>query len=384
MPEENTESTFSQKVKENLLNLSRNIKEHKFLAGMIAVLVILLLGTGVYAFVETVIIKEEKDEGPTIPQAEEENVEETVVVFEYFCPEDAYIEDGKKYAEDKGEKWELNEQQSTWIEFHCEDFEWMEKEAEEIAEEPPAPAPTPAPTPEPTTPQAEPEPEPEPAPESEPEPEPEPAPEEEEAEVLPVLKNLMVNFAPYSATTGKAGDFIFDLAQDKVFLEYGAVVEGPGGPKTLPTFEYRTDVNAQVFAAADGYVQMVSFQSDTGDYEIHTTPTETSQYTVSYDHVKNVTVSEGDTVVAGQVLGKVGTWDETMGRTELMIFGPFGEGGAAITFCPFTFFDPTLLATYKAKVQQLMNDWEAFKGDDTIYDGANAYTTGCRAETLGG
>ncbi len=73
----------------------------------------------------------------------------------------------------------------------------------------------------------------------------------------PVLKNLLVDFAPYDASTGMAGAFNFEQSvnDDKVFLEFGAEVEnGDGDTKILPTFEYRVDDEAQVSKKDPVYV----------------------------------------------------------------------------------------------------------------------------------
>ena len=196
----------------------------------------------------------------------------------------------------------------------------------------------------------------------------------------PVLKNLVVDFGQYNPATGRAGAFLFDADQDKVFLEFGAQVNGPDGPKTLPTFEYRTVDGASVHAAADGYVTAVMNQPETGDYEILVSPNKDSRdWFVGYDHVKGVTLQVGDQVTAGQYLGTVGSWGSGLGRTELQV-GKSGSNSVT-NYCPFSLFSPSLLNTYKQQVMDLMADWESFKGNTNIYNDSGPYP-GCSSETL--
>lgn len=206
---------------------------------------------------------------------------------------------------------------------------------------------------------------------------PEPAPSIDNTP--PVIKNLMVEFGRYDPATGRAGAFLFDANQDKVFLEFGARVMGPDGEKTLPTFEYRTAEGATVYAAADGYVTMVEYQADTADYEIIASPVkENSAWLVSYDHVKGVNLAVGDFISAGQTLGTVGSFGSGMGRTELMI----RKHTESKDYCPFSLFSSSLIEEYKQKVRDLIVDWESFKGNTSIYDESRDIYPGCPYETL--
>lgn len=194
----------------------------------------------------------------------------------------------------------------------------------------------------------------------------------------PVLKNLLVNFDHWNPITNRAGDFLFVAAEEKVFLEFGAVVTGPEGPKTLPTFEYRLSPDAAVVSPVDGTVKSIFFQPETGDYEIHLTSSPTSPFIVGVDHVTDLAVAEGDAVTAGQPLGKVGPFSLTLGRTELQVFNFIEK----LNYCPFELFDPALAPAFRQKVTDLMADWETFKGDASIYDQAAMTAPGCDSATL--
>ena len=207
------------------------------------------------------------------------------------------------------------------------------------------------------------------------------------SDVPPVLKNLGVDFAPWDPGTGRAGAFIFarDLSttSSKVFLEFGATVEWPGGTKVLPTFEYYVDKNADVYAVADGVVKYVEFQEETQDWAIGISPDPRSCWFIDHDHVLNPTVSTGDKVSAGQVLGKPGNWhDPMLGRTEIMIVKAVHEN--CVAYAPFKFFDNALSEEYQQKVWRLMSDWENFVGDQTVYAQENMIYAGCLYESLPG
>lgn len=194
----------------------------------------------------------------------------------------------------------------------------------------------------------------------------------------PVLENLLVGFGSWDPVTDLAGDFVFVAAEDKVFLEFGAVVDSPEGPKTLPTFEYRLSPDADVVSPLDGSVDAIEYKSDTDDYEIRLISSPTSPFVVSVDHVTELEVAEGDVVAAGQPLGKPGTWSPSLGRTELQVFN-FVERR---NYCPLAFADPALAPALEADVTDLMDDWETFKGDATLYDQGLMTSPGCLEDSL--
>lgn len=195
----------------------------------------------------------------------------------------------------------------------------------------------------------------------------------------PVLKNLVVHFDVWEQSSNQAGDFLFDETEEKVFLEFGAEVTGPDGPKILPTFEYRVDVSTDLQVPCDGIITDTLYQQETGDYEVWIQPTEESAWTVIIDHVTELKYFPGMRVIAGDILGKPGPWSTLLGRVELMVFN-MNDGRA---YAPFSVFDPNLAPEYESRVWQLMSEWEAFKNDTTLYDEAamETYWAGCLAES---
>ena len=194
----------------------------------------------------------------------------------------------------------------------------------------------------------------------------------------PILKNLLVSFDAWDPVTDSAGDFNFLASEEKVFLEFGVVVNTPDGPATLPTFEYRLPLDTVVVSPLDGTVDSIRFQPDTNDYEIHLMRSPTSPFLVIVDHLTDLLVFEGDTVAAGQPLGKVGPFSLTLGRIELQVVNFIEE----INYCPFELFDPALALAFQQKVTGLMADWETFKGDASMYDQAAMVAPGCIVSTL--
>ena len=170
--------------------------------------------------------------------------------------------------------------------------------------------------------------------------------------------------------------------ENKVFLEYGVEVQGPDGAKVLPTFEYRTAADADVFAASDGIITKIDYKPYNQDYSILIQSEMYGEWTLGHDHVSNIKVSEGDIVKAGDVLGKAGTLGGALGRTEIMIWGGPASLGRPLTYCPFKFFAPELLSEYQQKVTQHMKDWEEFKGNPNLYNEEKHLFPGCVYETL--
>ncbi len=192
-----------------------------------------------------------------------------------------------------------------------------------------------------------------------------------------VLRNLGVDFGPWDPATNRAGDFVFKAGEQKVFIEFGAIVDVEGGgTREFPAFEYRVDRNAAVRSVAEGRISGLIFMEDTQDYVIMIRSDIDPQVEVRYIHVKDPRVSEGETVSPGTVLGAPGAWSGDLGRFRIMIVK------MAKSCCPLCFLDPDSADVYMAKVSRLMADWEAFKNDATIYDETGQAPPGCRVQEL--
>lgn len=206
-----------------------------------------------------------------------------------------------------------------------------------------------------------------------------PAPVVETADPL-VLKNLAVEFGPFDPETSRAGSFDF-MYVDKPFFEFG-------DNGTEPTFTYHVLQGVDVFAVADGYVRSVTYQPSHNDYSIVvSTHPELHTWEIDYDHLINPTVSVGDRITAGKVLGNpaLGQGGYGNGWFEIQVFGGTNAQGKLLNHCPFNFFDPSLIDTYKAKLRQLMQDFNDYNQLTDAYNFDN-YTTsghiGCLVSTM--
>lgn len=205
----------------------------------------------------------------------------------------------------------------------------------------------------------------------------------------PVLKNLAISFAALNAE-GMAGDFDFKKtltiggginatncsATNKLFYEFGAAVTA----KLLPTFEYKVIDTASVLSPIAGTIKAVETQT-AGDYAIEIVPSSNSTWTLELDHVLSLTVAVGDSVVAGQVVGKPGAWDSTnhQGRVEIMLYKP----STHVAYCPFDYFDSNTKTAYLALLKTHMDEWEASTCKNaTIWDRTKMATLGCICKTM--
>ena len=194
-----------------------------------------------------------------------------------------------------------------------------------------------------------------------------------------IISHLGVLFGPWNPATNRAGDFLFRASEQKVFLEFGAVVGMPGGgTKELPTYEYRIRKDAFVYAICDGKVTRFVYQSDTQDYEIGMRYSGNSDWEIGYDHIKNPRVGENDVVSAGDTLGNPGTWNSTLGRFEIMI----NNLSTDHSYCPVIFFHSDSAAVFLQQIDRHIQDWETFKGDTTIYDDHLFSQAGCRMDSM--
>ena len=123
-----------------------------------------------------------------------------------------------------------------------------------------------------------------------------------------------------------------DLSHVVQFLPFGAAL--PGSGVINPTYEMRTDVNTlDVVAVSAGVVVAIRANAQ-GDGELEVRPVKNSVYSVIYDHLRGISLPVGATVQPGMVLGRIGTFTGTQGRTELQINR---DGNPTLAICPVQF-----------------------------------------------
>ncbi len=177
----------------------------------------------------------------------------------------------------------------------------------------------------------------------------------EAAEVPPLLSVPIVDLSgSYDPATGRLGalDCTYKFANDPndrwCFSAFATSSRDP-------SYDYKVAAGSQVFAAAPGVVVRVDAETNSrlpGEYEVWTRSEPNSTYTVIYDHVKNLTVIEGDRVEAGTVLGTTGVHasDPTVwGRVELQISRTINPNPVqTISLCPADFGTDEFNAAHEA------------------------------------
>jgi len=136
---------------------------------------------------------------------------------------------------------------------------------------------------------------------------------------------------------------IVDLALLNDFLPFG-LSRSPG--RLNPTYELRTTGDS-VFVRAAGPGTVINILANPeADSEIHIRPSGAADYLIIYDHVVSLQVGMGQSVAAGQVLGRTGRWVPGVGRTELQVNR--GSGQNAVALCPRDFGTADFNAAHNA------------------------------------
>jgi len=214
-------------------------------------------------------------------------------------------------------------------------------------------------------------------------------PEEKIEDKPPILKNLGVAIAPWNKQTNLAGDLIFtkdllfedDYIVNKwVFVEFGVQGQRKNDPNKNIEYWFFVPLKTKVRAPMDGIVD-VSFFEHTKDWGINFRSKENSNWIVSFEHVVNVMVKNGDFVKAGDIVAEAAprsTFNNKLAMFEMAVW----KGGVNIyKYCPFDFLDEPLKPVYEEKINQLAKDWEEFLGKNT-YDQEKWVSPGCLVEII--
>ncbi|HNW56898.1 MAG TPA: M23 family metallopeptidase [Bacteroidales bacterium] len=131
-----------------------------------------------------------------------------------------------------------------------------------------------------------------------------------------------------------------DISTVTSFIAFGADLSAT---QKNPAFEYVVNNSSvQVRSVCRGYIEDIRLNDNFPDYEIWIKTSSNSVYRLIYDHVLNLTVSKGDDVEAGEVLGVVGTGN----RTELQI-NKIGDNNEELSYCPFDFGTSDFIRLHK-------------------------------------
>jgi len=194
------------------------------------------------------------------------------------------------------------------------------------------------------------------------------------------IRGLGVRFGPWDPVTNRAGDFLFLPGYTRLYWEFGLPVgDGMGGIKQLPDFGYLLPMDVWVTAVAAGRIVRAVYQKETRDWEFTAVSTADPGIQVGYDHLTEPRIGEGDTVAPGDTLGRPGTWDGTLGRTEITIHDvPAGQFR-----CPLLYLDPGSADSLAGLIDRHMLEWETFTGDTAVYRQEDQPYPGCRVESIG-
>lgn len=202
------------------------------------------------------------------------------------------------------------------------------------------------------------------------------------------IKNLGINLDYYDPETQMAGDikFIeFDTKAgglDAIFSEYGRPApenNGQGAGRLNPQPTFIAPLGTKVRALVDGKVFKVE-KLYSGDYSVMVMP-EGSDLAFETEHIKDVTVKEGDSVKAGDVVGVVSDYDaHNLNGMGLVEIGVLLGGNPPQHLCTFDYLDDSIKTETLKKITALEDAWEDFVGDKGVYQQNDEPIAGCRTK----
>ena len=204
----------------------------------------------------------------------------------------------------------------------------------------------------------------------------------------PILSNLGINIEPFNAQTKKAGDLVctkdllFDdgrVDNDKVLVDFGHKAkyfeEGIGNIEYWFHVPLGTDVKAPISGTVEvGYIE------HTKDWAVSIKQSN-HEYAVSFEHLVDVKVKEGDSVKVGDVLGDASPRNTFQNKIAMVEMAVWTGGSSIVKYCPFDFLDESLKPEYTEKINSIVKDWEAFIGKD-VYQQENWVSPGCLKDMI--
>lgn len=200
---------------------------------------------------------------------------------------------------------------------------------------------------------------------------------EGEMEEPPMIYDIGISLEPWDSVTNMAGDVSFDGLQydGRVFVEFGG--DMAGSPNVHPMFVL--PLGTEIHAVSDGTVSWVKTLGN-DDYDICVNRHESDPWCITYEHVMNPRVAEGNVVKVGDVIGEAGRINEftESGKFDLKIW----KGGDEImNYCPYELLDRSVKAEKQAQISRFISDWEEYAGKD-VYNEESWVSPGCALETL--
>lgn len=200
--------------------------------------------------------------------------------------------------------------------------------------------------------------------------------QEETTETDIVLKNIgLESLDSVVVDNSVLGEF--DSKGLKGFYFFGDTLEGG---RINPNFEFSSlKEGTKVIASIDGIVAFIQEQTDSSDFEVFIQPKDGSMWTVGYDHLVNLTVSKGDVVKAGDLLGEPAVQNNGQLRFEIQINKD--ESGETTHYCPTVLLDDSVKATIESQLLEMQKSWESVANKE-LYDTDSQDPIGCLKPTL--
>src|SRR3989344_224027 len=180
-----------------------------------------------------------------------------------------------------------------------------------------------------------------------------------------MLKGIGVNFEDFKFTKEK-------LQFGRLFMGFGFVIPGSssssGQAKSNPQPTYVLPLGTPVRSLVDGVVAAIPTLWS-GDVSIQVTADGKMQkWIYETEHLVNPKVVVGDKVVAGQIIGEVGSFGNGdppgYGAVEI---GILKGGQTPEHVCPFAYLDDSIREATFAKMGNLFQSWEEYVGDQGLY-----------------
>jgi len=179
------------------------------------------------------------------------------------------------------------------------------------------------------------------------------------------LKSIGVNFEDFKFTKER-------LQFDRLFMGFGFVIPGSssssGNDKSNPQPTYVLPLGTPVRSIVDGIVVAIPTLWS-GDVSIQVTANgKMEKWIYETEHLVSPKVAVGDKVVAGQIIGEVGSFGNGdpagYGAVEI---GVLKGGQTPEHVCPFAYLDDSIREATFAKMRNLFQTWEAYTGDQNLY-----------------
>ena len=199
------------------------------------------------------------------------------------------------------------------------------------------------------------------------------------------IKHIGIDLGYYDATTNKAGDVVFtkegiEQYGNLIFTNFGELIKANSARPTdtlSPQPTFIIPLGTKIRSMVDGVVVRIE-DLYSNDQTVMIASSAESNWIYETEHVINPVVKVGDRVKAGQVIAEASTHDSQyhpgFGLYEI---GILKGGNPPEHVCLFNYLDDSVKEDIFAKLRAFYVSWEAYIGDDTLYDESKMVVPGC-------